>query len=170
MTEKNKKLLIIDSSVENCDTTISICEGDLFETLQADVEQYGMARSESAEDVINKMKADGSYIDPDDEADDPCLIYRKGESPFGTDMVTLKYWAPDDILERFNISYIVIPGEEPKSERALMREAVEATMRFLDNDPGEDDVDDAVKVQTIGRIYSAAKEFVNSVEEAGYSY
>lgn len=105
-----EKILVVDSSTENCDISMSVAEGDLFEYAEADFENYYGGRiKDSVTDVFKKLKSDGKYTDPDEENGDPILLYWKNGSVFKTDMIQIKYWAPDDILERFTIAYIAMP-------------------------------------------------------------
>jgi len=107
-----EKIMVVDSSTENCDVNMSISEGGLFELVEADFENYYRDRlCEDTPAVFEKLKKTGEYIDPEDEAQDPILIYRKEGSVFGTDMVQLKYWSPEDILNRFSVVYVVMPEE-----------------------------------------------------------
>lgn len=106
------RTMYIDARTYNNDTTVSIVAQPFMDCVLETAENVKPEGAAPLAVIKAWLESTGTYIYPPEEADDRTqleVVLEKGRSPFGTDIAYLKWWEEDDVLERFNITYIEMP-------------------------------------------------------------
>lgn len=108
--KSEKKILVITSTVENCDTDVDIINGydDIFALVEEDIMAFMPCFTDRVEDIVQTLKEKGQFVSMKDDEVDCTIVYSEFGSVFGTETITFKMWGTDDILSRYAITYIVM--------------------------------------------------------------
>ena len=108
--KSEKKILVITSTVENCDTDVDIINGydDIFALVKEDIMAFMPCFTDRVEDIVQTLKEKGQFVSMKDDEVDCTIVYSEFGSVFGTETITFKMWGTDDILSRYAITYIVM--------------------------------------------------------------
>lgn len=107
------RTLVTAAFTEDNTSVATLYNQGLMDCLVTDIEVHRPEHAAPTKVILAWLECTGSYTYPPEEADEYELFgitYDPKGSPFGTPAALMKVWeTDDDVLERYNISYIEMP-------------------------------------------------------------